>query len=176
VQELADELGRELQAGDIWGVFRKAYRLDAPQHFQLVDYDEQRGPDGTRVFAGKIEVDGQVRTVSGRGNGLISSVVATLAEGFGVNLEVRDYSEHAMGSGTNARAAYVECVLGDGRVVWGVGIDEDVATASVHPFGGQRQPLIRPGSRTRPRASGVGAFSCHLRYRPRAFRPWHRDG
>jgi 2-isopropylmalate synthase len=132
VQELADELGRELQAGDIWGVFRKAYRLDAPQHFQLVDYDEQRGPDGTRVFAGKIEVDGQVRTVSGRGNGLISSVVATLAEGFGVNLEVRDYSEHAMGSGTNARAAaYVECVLGDGRVVWGVGIDEDVATASV---------------------------------------------
>jgi 2-isopropylmalate synthase len=132
VQELADELGRELQAGDIWGVFRKVYRLDAPQHFQLVDYDEQRGPDGTRVFAGKIEIDGQVQSVSGRGNGLISSVVATLGEGFGVNLEVRDYSEHAMGSGTNARAAaYVECVLADGRVVWGVGIDEDIATASV---------------------------------------------
>lgn len=132
VQELADELGRELQAGDIWGVFRKVYRLDAPQHFQLVDYDEQRGADGTRVFAGKIEIDGQVQSVSGRGNGLISSVVATLAEGFGVRLEVRDYSEHAMGSGTNARAAaYVECVLADGRVVWGVGIDEDVATASV---------------------------------------------
>jgi len=132
VQELADELGRELQAGDIWGVFRKVYRLDAPQHFQLVDYDEQRGTDGTRVFAGKIEIDGQVQSVSGRGNGLISSVVATLAEGFGVRLEVRDYSEHAMGSGTNARAAaYVECVLADGRVVWGVGIDEDVATASV---------------------------------------------
>ncbi|NMN03730.1 MULTISPECIES: 2-isopropylmalate synthase [unclassified Novosphingobium] len=132
VQELADELGRELQAGDIWGVFRKVYRLDAPQHFQLVDYDEQRGADGTRVFAGKIEIDGQVQSVSGRGNGLISSVVATLNDGFGVGLEVRDYSEHAMGSGTNARAAaYVECVLADGRVVWGVGIDEDVATASV---------------------------------------------
>ncbi|NKJ41478.1 2-isopropylmalate synthase [Novosphingobium sp. SG720] len=132
VQELADELGRELQAGDIWGVFRKVYRLDAPQHFQLVDYDEQRGTDGTRVFAGKIEIDGQVQSVSGRGNGLISSVVATLNDGFGVGLEVRDYSEHAMGSGTNARAAaYVECVLADGRVVWGVGIDEDVATASV---------------------------------------------
>jgi len=132
VQELADELGRELQAADIWGVFRKVYRLDAPQHFQLVDYDEQRGSDGTRVFAGKIEIDGRVQSVSGRGNGLISSVVATLNDGFGVGLEVRDYSEHAMGSGTNARAAaYVECVLADGRVVWGVGIDEDVATASV---------------------------------------------
>jgi 2-isopropylmalate synthase len=35
VQELADELGRELQAGDIWQVFRRVYRLDAPQHLQL---------------------------------------------------------------------------------------------------------------------------------------------
>ena len=132
VQELADEVGRELQAGDIWDVFRKVYRLDTPQHFQLVDYEESRAPDGTRVFAGKIEIDGKIQTVSGRGNGLISSVVATLRDGFGVDIEIRDYSEHAMGSGTNARAAaYVECALPDGRVIWGVGIDEDVATASV---------------------------------------------
>jgi 2-isopropylmalate synthase len=132
VQELADELGRELQAADIWGVFRKAYRLDAPQHFQLIDYDEARGPDGTRIFAGKIEVDGKVQSVSGRGNGLISSVVATLKDGFGVEIDVTDYSEHAMGAGSNARAAaYVECKTADGRTIWGVGIDEDVATASV---------------------------------------------
>ena len=132
VQELADELGRELQAGDIWDVFRKTYRIDDPQHFQLVDWDEGRGPDGTRVFAGKIGVDGQERSVSGRGNGLISSVVATLRDSFGVGLEVRDYTEHALGKGAEARAAaYVECVTDDGRTVWGVGIDEDVATASV---------------------------------------------
>ncbi|MFY8031821.1 MAG: alpha-isopropylmalate synthase regulatory domain-containing protein, partial [Devosia sp.] len=132
VQQLADELGRELQAADIWGVFRKAYRLDAPQHLQLVDYEEARAPDGTRIFAGKIEVDGKVQSVSGRGNGLISSVVATLKDGFGVEIDITDYSEHAMGAGSNARAAaYVECKTADGRTIWGVGIDEDVATASV---------------------------------------------
>lgn len=132
VQELADELGRELQAADIWGVFRKAYRLDVPQHFQLVDYEEARGSDGARIFAGKIEVNGKVQSVSGRGNGLISSVVATLKDGFGVEIDITDYSEHAMGSGSNARAAaYVECKTADGRTIWGVGIDEDVATASV---------------------------------------------
>ncbi len=132
VQELADELGRELHAADIWAVFRKTYRLDAPQHLQLVDYDETRGPDGTRIFAGKIAVDGKVQSVSGRGNGLISSVVATLKDGFGVEIDITDYSEHTMGSGSNARAAaYVECRTGDGRTIWGVGIDEDVATASV---------------------------------------------
>jgi len=132
VQDLADQLGRELQAGDIWDVFRKTYRLDQPQHFQLLDYNEMRSPDGSRVFAGKIGVDGKAHTVSGRGNGLISSVVATLAESFGVTLEIRDYSEHALGKGADSRAAaYVECVLADGRTVWGVGIDEDVATAGV---------------------------------------------
>ena len=132
VQELADEVGRELQAGDIWSVFRKTYRLDAPQHLQLIDYEETRSADGTRLFAGKIEIDGKAQSVSGRGNGLISSVVATLKEGFEIDIDVRDYSEHAMGKGSDARAAaYVECVLPDGRTIWGVGIDEDVATASV---------------------------------------------
>ncbi|MCX7282793.1 MAG: 2-isopropylmalate synthase, partial [Novosphingobium sp.] len=116
VQELADELGRELQAADIWGVFRKAYRLESPQHLQLVEYDETRGTDGTRIFAGKIAVDGKVQSVSGRGNGLISSVVATLKDGFGVDIDVTDYTEHAMGAGSNARAAaYVECRTADGR-------------------------------------------------------------
>ena len=132
VQDLADELGRELQASDIWDVFRRVYRLDEPQHFQLVDWDEARAADGTRVFAGKIGVDGKEQSVSGRGNGLISSVVATLRDSCGVALEVRDYTEHALGKGSDARAAaYVECVTDAGQTVWGVGIDEDVATASV---------------------------------------------
>ncbi|MFN3517469.1 MAG: 2-isopropylmalate synthase [Novosphingobium sp.] len=132
VQQLADEVGRELFAEDIWTVFQKTYHLNTPQHFQLVDYEETRAADGTRLFAGKIAVDDQEQSVSGRGNGLISSVVATLAQSFGVKLEVKDYAEHAMTAGSDARAAaYVECTGPDGRTVWGVGIDEDVATASV---------------------------------------------
>lgn len=131
VQELADELGRELQAGDIWDVFRKTYRQGGGR-FELQDYEETKAADGSRVFAGKIAVDGQVQSVSGRGNGLLSSVVATLEDAFGVKLEIRDYSEHAMGKGSDAQAAaYVECVDADGRTIWGVGVDEDVATAGV---------------------------------------------
>lgn len=132
VQQLADELGRELQAEDIWDVFQRVYRLNVPQHFQLVDYEETKAGDGSRVFAGRIGVGGKVQSVSGRGNGLISSVVATLGEAFGVSIEVKDYSEHALGAGADARAAaYVECGVPGDQTIWGVGIDEDVATASV---------------------------------------------
>ncbi|MEM6492983.1 MAG: 2-isopropylmalate synthase [Pseudomonadota bacterium] len=132
VQSLADELGRELNALDIWEAFKSTYHVQThPKRFQLVQYEESRAADGTRLFAGTIAVDGQEQSVSGRGNGLISSVVTTIEETFGLDIKVRDYTEHALGSGRDARAAaYLECESG-GRVIWGCGIDTDVATASV---------------------------------------------
>jgi len=132
VQAMADELGRELNAADIWDAFRKAYHVQTKdRHFELVDYEESRGADGTRIFAGKIAVDGGEQSVSGRGNGLISSVLSTLEEAFDLDIKVLDYSEHALGTGRDARAAaYLMCQSGD-EVIWGCGIDEDVATASV---------------------------------------------
>jgi 2-isopropylmalate synthase len=132
VQALADETGRELQAEDIWDVFQRAYKLNTPQHFQLLDYEELRATNGDRIFTGKVAVDGNEQSVSGRGNGLISSVVATINDSFGMSLDIVDYSEHAMGQGSDVKAAaYVECKTSDGKTVWGVGVDEDVATASV---------------------------------------------
>ena len=133
VQRIADELGRELNSEDIWQTFQDSYYLnEGGATFQLVDYEETRASDGTRLFAGTITVDGQSQQVSGRGKGLVSSVLATLQQTFGLEIEVLDYFEHALGKGTDARAAaYLECALPGGETVWGVGIDEDVATASV---------------------------------------------
>ncbi len=132
VQNLADELGRELNADDIWDAFKATYHVQTEsKHFQLVDYEESRASDGTRLFSGKIAVQGLEQSVSGRGNGLISSVISTLEDSFDLDIKVLDYSEHAMGSGRDARAAaYLHCQSGD-RQFWGCGIDEDVATASV---------------------------------------------
>ncbi len=129
VQALADETSRELNAADIWGAFESAYLGDG--RFALGDYDETRGSNGDRIFAGKLVIDGREQSVSGRGNGLISSVVAALAEQ-GVALDVVDYVEHTLGHASDAQAAaYVECRTASGKTVWGVGIDADVATASV---------------------------------------------
>ena len=72
------------------------------------------------------------QSVSGRGNGLISSLANALEEALGGPLDIIDYSEHAIGHGTDARAAaYVECRVGEGPILFGVGISRDVATASV---------------------------------------------
>ncbi|MFT4277081.1 MAG: 2-isopropylmalate synthase [Rhodopseudomonas sp.] len=131
VQKLADDLGRELNTSDIWQCFAGCYLQRPTDRFVLVDYEET-GPVGRRTFIGHIAIDGEVRSLSGRGNGLISGVVAALQDAGGPVLDVADYQEHAIGSGASAQAAaYVECRTSDGRTVFGTGIDPDVATASV---------------------------------------------
>ena len=50
----------------------------------------------------------------------------------GYDVRVLDYAEHAMSAGDDARAAaYVEAAVGDGEVLWGIGIDGYIVTASL---------------------------------------------
>ncbi|MBK8175834.1 MAG: 2-isopropylmalate synthase [Rhodospirillales bacterium] len=153
VQELADRSGHELTGADIWTAFRSAYCLDGPQRFALVSYAEgaaHRPVEGSRDgrrFSGRISVDGTERAIGGVGNGLISSTLDALRSACGVELDVVDYHEHALGRGADAQAAaYVECTTADGRTVFGVGIDADVATASVRAVLSAANALARESS------------------------------
>jgi len=131
VQALADQSSRELNAADISAAFDDYYHQAGDQAYSLIDYHES-GSAGDRIFTGKIVHDGGERSISGRGNGLISSVLAALRDELGVVLEIADYNEHAIGAGTDVNAAaYVECRTADGGTVFGIGTDSDVATASV---------------------------------------------
>ena len=123
--------GRELTSADIWGAFQDRYFITKSGRFELFDYAENHsGTD--RIFVGKLKVDGEFRSLSGRGNGLMSSVIAALADHGGPEMDIVDYSEHAIGHGAGAQAAaYVECRTADGRSLFGAGIDTDVATATV---------------------------------------------
>jgi 2-isopropylmalate synthase len=75
-------------------------------------------------------LDGTRTALVGRGNGPIAAFVDALRS-VGHDVRVLDYTEHALSSGGDARAAaYVECAIGD-RILWGVGIDANIVTASL---------------------------------------------
>ena len=134
VQTYADEVGRELTAADIWDVFRSVYAPEGGKGpFALIDYEEGRSAPGReRRFTGRIRLNGEERRISGRGNGFLSSVLDALREDCGLALDIADYHEHAIGQGGDAQAAaYVECRTADGRAIFGVATDPDVATASL---------------------------------------------
>jgi 2-isopropylmalate synthase len=134
VQALSDSTGRELSSADIWGAFEGRYLPTDADRFALVNYEKttMSPPGGETIFVGKISVDGTEQSLSGRGNGLLSGLVNAIGPALGTGLDIVDYNEHALGHGSDAQAAsYVEVRTGDGRTLFGVGIDSDVGRANV---------------------------------------------
>lgn len=132
VQALSERTSKEITADDIEKTFRSTYYL-GEQHigrFTLVDYSFS-GAEGKKTFKGVVRDGDEERTIEGSGNGPVSSLLDALKT-FGLDLDVKDYSEHSLGSGSSTQAAsYVEVLNKEGRSVWGVGIDNDVTAASL---------------------------------------------
>ncbi len=129
IQGITEDTGTEIGPRDMWDAFSREY-LAADASVSLVSHETTTGEAGSRVEA-QILLDGAARTVAGQGNGPISAFVAGLQTDLGFDLDVVDYSEHAVTSGSEARAvAYVEARRADGTIKWGVGMHESITTAS----------------------------------------------
>jgi 2-isopropylmalate synthase len=130
IQTITEDTGTEIPASEVWAAFEATY-LDPEAPIHLVSHETTTGEKGSTVTA-QILVDGEHRTVMGSGNGPLAAFVAALQADLGIDIEVVDYSEHAVSAGTNAQAAaYVETQSADGEVRWGVGLDESILTASL---------------------------------------------
>ena len=98
---------------------------------ELVSLRNLEGEPGHDRIEATVRVDGAERAVVGAGHGPIDAFVAALGGELGLDLRVLDYSEHALRSGADASAAaYIEAAVGE-HVLWGVGIDESIVTASL---------------------------------------------
>ncbi|MFC5380021.1 2-isopropylmalate synthase [Aquipuribacter nitratireducens] len=135
VQLRTDTAGGEITPRELWDVFVDEY-LPAPAdrprwgRFELRSVETRgdvAGTDSLRV----VLRDGQRDvTLEGTGNGPIAAFTSALLQ-VGVDVRVLDYAEHAMSAGGDATAAaYVECAVG-GQVLWGVGIDPNIVSASL---------------------------------------------
>ena len=133
VQAKTDAEGGELTSGEIWNVFTDEYlpNPDAPWgRFSLVSVQQDSAVDGETTVNVVMNDAGNEVAVSGVGNGPIAAFCEALST-HGVDVRVLDYAEHAMSAGGDARAAaYLECAVA-GRVLWGVGIDPSITTASL---------------------------------------------
>ncbi|SCZ95849.1 BZ3500_MvSof-1268-A1-R1_Chr8-1g09837 [Microbotryum saponariae] len=133
IQALSERTSKEITPEDIEKSFRSAYYL-GPEYngrFTLVDYNFA-GEKDKKTFEGVLNYDGKDQTVRGSGNGPVSSLMDALNSSTDLKLNLKEYSEHAIGIGQDTKAAaYVELIDGRGRACWGVGIDVDVTAASL---------------------------------------------
>jgi 2-isopropylmalate synthase len=130
IQHITEDTGTEITPGAMWETFRAEYLPEEPA-VRLLTHETTTGEAGSKVTA-QLLVDGEHRTVSGTGNGPIAAFVVAVRESLGVDIDVVDYSEHAVTAGSDATAvAYVETQSGEGAVRWGIGMHESITTASL---------------------------------------------
>ncbi|CAB4941232.1 unannotated protein [freshwater metagenome] len=133
VQAKTDELGGEVTPAELWEIFSGAYlpaEQDGRRGQRIIELRNVSLADDRDELTVKLELGGEVRELSGAGNGPIAAFVTGLAE-LGIAVDVLDYSEHAMSAGGDAvAAAYVYCDV-DGTRLWGVGIGANIVRASL---------------------------------------------
>ena len=125
VQRETDRLGLEMTAAQIYKLLESEY-LQATQPYALEGHRLQE-ENGESSVEAKVSVDGQEQRWNGSGKGALEALASCLP----VAVEVMDYHEHAIGGGANAKAAcYIEIRLDGQRPLHGIGIDENITTAS----------------------------------------------
>jgi 2-isopropylmalate synthase len=132
IQHLTEDLGTEISPVVMWDAFQSEY-LDPAPRFRLLSHESRSdSTTGRTTMTAQLTIDGEPRTISGEGNGPIDAFVRALRAGVGATLDVTDYAEHAIGTGSEAAAvAYVETTSPGRGVLWGVGTDPNTSTASL---------------------------------------------
>ena len=125
VQAETDRQGLEMTAQQIYKLLEREY-LQADTPYTLTRHRLQE-EDGTSTVDVEMQVDGEPQSWKGTGKGPLEALVSALP----VKVEIMNYAEHAIGSGTNAKAAaYIEIRMENGPSLYGIGIDENITTAS----------------------------------------------
>ena len=126
IKEETDRSGTEVSAMQIYNLLDTHYlQAHTPYAYQTHSLQESGGESQLQV---EVHKNGQPVQLQGAGSGPIAALAASLPE----DIEIMDYNEHAIGSGSNARAAaYIELRRDGQRPVFGVGIDHNITTASI---------------------------------------------
>ena len=135
VQGHTDTLGGEVSSKQLWEIFQDEYLPSVVDElkwgkFELRRMRSESEMDGI-VNLSVVLRDGESELdAKGTGNGPISAFIDILSQN-GIDVRVLDYVEHTMSTGGDANAAaYIELDVA-GKVLWGVGIDGDIAVASL---------------------------------------------
>ena len=130
VNRLADTKGTELVANDILEAFQAEY-LDRTTPIEVLDF---RTTEKARVVTAEADllIRGEVRTLTGVGNGPIAAFVTAVREAGILEFEFLNYAEHSLGTGARAQAvSYIQIKPENGPPRYGAGIDSSIELASI---------------------------------------------
>ena len=128
IKQVSDEEQKELSPQWIYEIFEENYVGRHP-HFEITECHFKQ-IDG--IFAeAVIKQDDKMRKVDANGNGRLDAVSNIIKQYFDISFELTTYEEHALSQGSSSKAMAYVGVTYQGKMHWGVGIDEDIIKASI---------------------------------------------
>lgn len=140
VQRAAASSGGEIAQDSLSTLFKETYGYGLPPgQLSLKSFELGRLERGIS-FSGEFEIDGKREIAKGLGNGPLSALLSCLNSILEGALAIREYSEHAIGQGTEVSAvSYVEIVYSVTENErerktsgWGVVSDTDITASGLH--------------------------------------------
>ena len=129
VKQVSDEAHKELVPELVYEILSDHYMLAQP-HFQIAQcYFRQE--NGIMAEADIVHRN-QEHKVTANGNGRLDAASNTIKQYFDISYELSVYEEHALSKGSSSKAMAYVGITCQGKMYWGIGIDEDIIKASIH--------------------------------------------
>ncbi|HJA93195.1 MAG TPA: 2-isopropylmalate synthase [Candidatus Eisenbergiella merdipullorum] len=125
---VSDERHQELSPANIYDIFEETYI--APRDVFDIPECHFKQADGITADV-TISQKGGKRVIEAQGNGRLDAVSCAVKLCFGVSYQLAVYEEHAVSRGSSSKAAAFVGLLYEGRMYWGVGMDEDIIRSSI---------------------------------------------
>jgi len=130
VQALSDKEGRELNTDEILKVLEDNY-FKNKEHISFIDCC-QTSKSSSSTCELTYKMNGKEITSIGEGNGPIDAAKNALMKEYPNEFKIKSYSEHSCGDKSTAKAiAYIEIQTENTLSCFGMGSDNDIATASI---------------------------------------------
>lgn len=134
IQKIADDSGKEISPSNVWEKFQSTYLNDSGV-YEFIEHNinSKANKDGTQsdeIIIG-LKFNSQHISIEGMGNGPIDAMINAVKNHFNMDITISDYHQHAISSGSDAKAvAYSELSL-NGKSMWGVGIHQNTVIAGL---------------------------------------------
>lgn len=135
IQKISEEQGGEVSPEVIFQAYKKEYiGLSDPFEFKKIKVEDV--DDKNCMAAVDFNYHGEPQHLEAIGNGPIDAVKKAINAKFNRDLRVLNYSEHALGAGSHARAAaYIQmCDNQTGKVIFGAGDSSNITKATIRAF------------------------------------------
>ena len=126
---VSDQCHKELAPSDVYQIFEDHY-INQREIFDIPECHFKQVEGGIEAEV-TISQGRERRVIITNGNGRLDAVSNAIKLYFGISYELSSYEEHAVSKGSSSRAAAYVGILCEGKMYWGVGLDEDIIKSSI---------------------------------------------